>query len=116
MSFNPVGALHAFCSWLTGQWKELKDWLGPDVDAVAGKINFNELIKVVVFALTNGGLVTLLQALLSASSVIFIDPSLAGKVSAAIMVLTAVIDYIRRRRQGAVVPPPAQKVEPPHGQ
>ncbi len=107
--FDLVGRAKQAVAWLKQQWAELVEWLGPVADSIRGRINLEELIRVVVLALTNGGLAALLQAIAAASGAIFVDQDVAREVSLGIMILTAVLDYWRRRGHGPLpLTPPSE--------
>lgn len=82
----------------TRHWAErIWLWLGPSVSSVAGRVNWLEATKVVILAMTSGGISGVLRAV-ARSPGIFVDPRAAASVGSVVALLVGTLDYFRRRQ------------------
>ena len=86
----------------TRHWAErIWLWMGPSVSSVAGSVNWLEATKVVILALTSGGVSGALRAVVSAPG-IFVDPRAAASAGSAVAIIVGILDYLRRRKHDAL--------------
>jgi hypothetical protein len=115
--FSPIKTLRnivtGFCGWVAAEWAELKAWLGPDVTAVAGKINLREFAKAVILGISSGGgALTIMQLLAANADRLFVDAETASQVAGWVGVAITFVDMLRRRSQHSPVMPPPESKNP----
>lgn len=84
-----------------GKWLIAK--LGPPIDAIRHNINAAELLRVLVLALSAGGVSQALTVLIASLPSIVLSHDTGTSISAAIAIITALLDAWRRWGQGVPI-------------
>lgn len=84
-------------------WQKFKNWLGPVADSIKGKINQQELARVIVAAITMFFTTGTFNAALDYLQVHIVDffPEYNTPAYATLaFIVTMIFEFIRRRNQG----------------
>lgn len=110
------GGLAATGEAVKEEWSEVKAWLGPVPGAIADHVNVREFLRVVVLVLSTTGLLEVLELILVNAKFVMVDGLELRVVTAGLTLAIAVIELVRRYRQGEKRPvkpeTPAEPVKP----
>lgn len=103
-------------------WQAIVRFFGPAARAIRGYINVIELMRILIAAVLAGSVswIALLQLLSEKVGDYTTDMDLANIISMAISLILAIVEFVRRFRQGddpvptrdPVIPPPSQAEAP----
>lgn len=79
-------------SWAERLWL----WMGPSVSSMAGRVNWIEAAKVIILALTTGGVSGALHAVAS-SPAMFNDPQASAAAGTIVAIVIGLLDFFRRK-------------------